>query len=86
MPTWNGTREIPSSPAVPAAPDRDLQRERGTLEQVTLAAHAFEAITLWDVLEHVSAPPATLQRVRNWLAPEGWPFLSMPNPASYRRG
>ena len=54
----------------------------GTTDQVAFPAHSFEVITLWDVLEHVPAPLATLERVRDWLAPEGWLFLSLPNRAS----
>ena len=39
----------------------------GTTDQVAFPAHSFEVITLWDVLEHVPAPLATLERVRDWL-------------------
>jgi 2-polyprenyl-3-methyl-5-hydroxy-6-metoxy-1,4-benzoquinol methylase len=42
----------------------------------------FDAITLWDVLEHVPAPAAALSRLRQWLAPEGRLFLSVPNADS----
>jgi 2-polyprenyl-3-methyl-5-hydroxy-6-metoxy-1,4-benzoquinol methylase len=39
----------------------------------------YDAITLWDVLEHVSAPAVSLARIRRWLAPGGHLFLSVPN-------
>ena len=42
----------------------------------------YDAITLWDVLEHVSAPAEALVRIRQWLAPDGRLFLSVPNVES----
>jgi len=56
--------------------------EVGTLENAAFAPGSFEVITLWDVLEHLSEPLATLRRVREWLVPNGWLFLSLPNRGS----
>jgi len=53
-----------------------------TLEKVSFPAEAFQVVTLWDVLEHVQRPEETLERIRGWLGPEGWLFLSMPNAES----
>jgi 2-polyprenyl-3-methyl-5-hydroxy-6-metoxy-1,4-benzoquinol methylase len=57
--------------------------EVGGLEAVDFSPGAFEVITLWDVLEHVSSPRETLERLRRCLHQGGWLFLSMPNAASY---
>ena len=54
----------------------------GTLDEIQFPADSFEVITLWDVLEHVSSPRQTLDRVRNWLTPDGCLFLSVPNADS----
>jgi 2-polyprenyl-3-methyl-5-hydroxy-6-metoxy-1,4-benzoquinol methylase len=54
----------------------------GRLEELSFAKGGFDVITMWDVLEHVSAPLYTLLRVREWLTPEGWLFLSLPNADS----
>jgi 2-polyprenyl-3-methyl-5-hydroxy-6-metoxy-1,4-benzoquinol methylase len=54
----------------------------GGLRDVDFPARSFDAITMWDVLEHVASPLATLHRVRGWLAPRGWLCLSVPNGAS----
>jgi 2-polyprenyl-3-methyl-5-hydroxy-6-metoxy-1,4-benzoquinol methylase len=54
----------------------------GALEDVTFPLKSFAVITLWDVLEHVSSPIQTLQRLRRWLSPDGWLFLSVPNADS----
>lgn len=42
----------------------------------------LDAVTLWNVLEHVPAPAAVLRRARSWLAPGGRLFLRVPNGAS----
>ncbi|MDF2444975.1 MAG: class SAM-dependent methyltransferase [Moraxellaceae bacterium] len=48
-------------------------------------AGRFDSIILEHVLEHVDDPVALLQRVRNWLAPEGRLFLGVPNGNSIHR-
>jgi 2-polyprenyl-3-methyl-5-hydroxy-6-metoxy-1,4-benzoquinol methylase len=52
---------------------------RKTLEQAGLAQDSFDAITLWDVLEHVSDPVATLIRCRTLLKAGGFVFLNVPD-------
>ncbi|MEI9939913.1 MAG: class I SAM-dependent methyltransferase [Pseudomonadota bacterium] len=54
----------------------------GTLETASFAAESFQIITLWDVLEHVHSPGEVLERVRQWLSPGGFLFLSLPNADS----
>jgi len=39
----------------------------------------FQAVTLWDVLEHIPRPKEMLTAVREVLEPGGYVFLSMPN-------
>ena len=39
----------------------------------------FDAITLWDVFEHVREPQTLLREIRGRLAPSGLLFLSVPN-------
>jgi 2-polyprenyl-3-methyl-5-hydroxy-6-metoxy-1,4-benzoquinol methylase len=60
-----------------------------------LAAKSFDAITLWDVIEHLAAPIAQLTRLRDCLRPGGVVMLSTPNaghwqaqsePAQWRGG
>jgi 2-polyprenyl-3-methyl-5-hydroxy-6-metoxy-1,4-benzoquinol methylase len=40
---------------------------------------AFDAITMWDVLEHVPDPVAFAEGARSYLAPGGALFLRTPN-------
>lgn len=55
----------------------------GLLEEQHLAPANFEAITLWDVLEHVHSPGEAIQHVSEWLTPQGWLFLNVPDEGSW---
>jgi 2-polyprenyl-3-methyl-5-hydroxy-6-metoxy-1,4-benzoquinol methylase len=55
---------------------------QGMLEELDLPPASFDAITLWDVLEHVRSPTETLTRLRQWLKPTGRLFLNIPNADS----
>lgn len=54
----------------------------GSLESTNFASGSFQIITLWDVLEHVHSPLEVIERVRDWLSPGGFLFLSLPNADS----
>jgi SAM-dependent methyltransferase len=54
----------------------------GRLEQAALPAGAFDAATLWDVLEHVHAPRAVLAELARIIRPGGVLLLALPNPDS----
>ncbi len=43
----------------------------GDFERIDFQGRAFDAITMWDVLEHTSDPAAVLDRARDLLAPDG---------------
>jgi SAM-dependent methyltransferase len=43
---------------------------------------AFQAITMWDVIEHLDDPHRALAACRDRLAPGGWLFLSTPDAGS----
>lgn len=56
--------------------------EMGLLPQVDVPAASVDVVTLWNVLEHLPQPLETLARIRTWLRPDGWLFLSMPDAES----
>lgn len=51
----------------------------GALDARVLQGQQFDVITLWDVLEHVPSPAATLQEVRELLKPDGLLLIKTPN-------
>lgn len=63
---------------------RALLADRGevihaTLQQANLGGHSFDAITLWDVLEHVTDPVTFMSQCRLLLKPGGYLFVNVPD-------
>jgi SAM-dependent methyltransferase len=56
----------------------------GDLLSLDLPGGAYDAVTLWHVLEHVRRPRETLERIHRLLAREGMLFLALPNQASWQ--
>ena len=56
---------------------------QGGLEDVP-AKGDFDAVTMWDVLEHLADPRAALERVRALLRPAGLLGISFPNVGGLR--
>jgi 2-polyprenyl-3-methyl-5-hydroxy-6-metoxy-1,4-benzoquinol methylase len=54
----------------------------GTLPHPDLGPGTFDLVTLWQVLEHVHEPLATLREVRRLLVPGGRVVVAVPNFAS----
>ena len=52
---------------------------RATVESVPLKANAFDIVTLWDVLDHVQDPGATLREAWRVLRPGGLVYLRVRN-------
>ena len=82
---WQVTGLEVSSWAVAQAQKRCPQANYvvGLLEEIDFPAGSFDAVTLWDVLEHVPSPAEALLRVRRWLKPDGWLFLNLPDAGSH---
>lgn len=55
----------------------------GMLEDAALPAASFDAITMWDVLEHVHEPRQVLAELARLLRPGGVLVLGLPNPDSF---
>jgi len=53
-----------------------------TLQEANLPAHSFDALTLWDVLEHVTDPVAFLTSCADLLKPGGYLFANLPDISS----
>lgn len=45
----------------------------------------FDAVTLWDVIEHVTDPQSLLRRIHELLRPDGMVFIHTPNALCFER-
>jgi SAM-dependent methyltransferase len=68
-------------PVAEAARRRGLVVHEGFLERLGLPAQAFDAVTLWDVIEHVDAPRSLLAEAHRLLKPRGVLLLHTGNAA-----
>lgn len=68
------------SPAAAAeARRRGARVHCGALQELALPAQSYDAITLYDVIEHLPDPVAALREIRRLLAPEGVLHIVTPN-------
>jgi SAM-dependent methyltransferase len=65
--------------AAAQARKRGLKVRVGKLEDLRLDAEAFDVITLYDTIEHLPDPVATLREVRRLLRPGGFVHIVTPN-------
>src|SRR6266540_4658903 len=82
---WHATGIDLNPSAIEFGRSRGLDLRTVALEHAEFAAGSFDAISLFDVLEHLLAPAATLRMCINLLAPGGILFLYVPNYDSASR-
>ncbi len=74
-----------SEPAARTAREKfGLEVFNGTLQNFALPEESVDAVTLWEVIEHVREPIEELRRAARLLRPGGVMALSTPNAASLR--
>lgn len=61
----------------------NLDVRSGLLEDAHFADAQFDVVTMWDVLEHVHDPAATLREIHRILKPDGLLLVRVPNLASW---
>ena len=69
---WDASGVEPSSWAVEIAKSRHVPVIYGTLDSPQVQGQQFDAITMWDVIEHVDDPRAELRKAFDLLKPGGW--------------
>lgn len=57
----------------------DLNVLTGTLDETNFASNFFDAVTLWDVIEHVGNPRRTMEIINRILKDDGIVIISTPN-------
>lgn len=58
---------------------------QGSLHEAQFASGSFDAVVMWDVLEHVHDPAATLVEIRRILAPDGVLVFRLPMLDAWER-
>jgi len=74
--------ELAHKPAAYAAQERALDVFTGTLAEAAYPDDTFDAVTLWDVIEHLDDPLSTLREIRRILRPGGMLMLFTINQRS----
>jgi len=77
-PQWELTGIEPNPHAVELARQFNFPIYQTILENTQLEPHSWDAITLWNVLEHLPNPYETLCKLRQLLRPKGVLYLSLP--------
>lgn len=75
--------ELAAAAAARARTEFDLDVRAGTLHEQAWPDGAFDAVTLWDALEHTLDPLAILREVHRILRPGGYCFLTVPDAGTW---
>lgn len=75
--------EVNRAVAEVAAQRHGLAIFPGTLEEAAYPVASFDAVTMWDVLEHVHDPGQTLTEIHRILQTDGIVVIRVPNLASW---
>lgn len=75
--------EINETAAEMARKRYDFDVFTGTLEQASFPDGSFDAVTLWDVLEHLHYPLDSLHEIHRILKPGGVVVIRVPNANSW---
>jgi ubiquinone/menaquinone biosynthesis C-methylase UbiE len=82
IPGWELHGVELSPDAARIAGQRGLNIFTGMLEQAAYPQEFFDAITLWDVFEHLPDPSKSLMEIHRVLKPDGMVVLRLPNARS----
>lgn len=80
-----GSGEIIDAYRAVTKPSADVIIHHDRFEAIVFDDHAFDAIEMGFVLEHVDDPDTILRRFRAFLKPDGLLFVAVPNARSLHR-
>jgi len=78
QPQWQLAGVEPDTRAAAQAQTNGLMVQNCTIETATLDNASWDAITLWNVIEHLADPVGMLQRIRTLLRPQGLLYMAVP--------
>ncbi|MGH8752120.1 MAG: class I SAM-dependent methyltransferase [Burkholderiales bacterium] len=76
----------PAAQAARSAIQSGLKVHAGTLHHANFSAQHFDAVTLFEVIEHIKEPLALLKECRRILRPQGLMMIGTGNTASWSAG
>jgi 2-polyprenyl-3-methyl-5-hydroxy-6-metoxy-1,4-benzoquinol methylase len=76
---WSAVGIDPNPYAIDVAREKGLTVEQATIEDASFEAESFDAITVFDVIEHLRRPLDLLAKARELLRPGGVVLLYTPN-------
>ncbi len=79
---WKTCGVEPSKYASLVASQKNLTVHCGVLEELNLPDASFDVVTMWDVIEHVNDPGASLKAACRLLRPAGTLALNTPDAGS----
>jgi len=77
-PGWGSAGIEASQQAALLARQQGFAVEHATIEQAQLGEQNWNAVTLWNVLEHLPDPVGVLQRIKRCLHANGYLYLAVP--------
>ena len=86
LPNWELYGVEPNEHAARVAQENGLNVFVGVLEQARYPDNFFDAVTLWDVLEHLHDPKTSLKEIFRILKPGGLLVVRVPNLDSWDAG
>lgn len=81
-PGWEAIGVEINPHAANIAKENQLDVFTGTLDAAAFPSNWFDAVTLWDVLEHLHDPTASLREIHRILKPDGILVIRVPNVSS----
>jgi SAM-dependent methyltransferase len=75
--------ELTASVAARARRRHGIEVVAGDFVEAELSTASFDAVTMWDVLEHMHSPMSALAKARDLLVPGGIIIITVPNYESF---